>query len=279
MSMVPQGKGIYIWQLYACGFGNDMQALVQDLAAAKVNHVALKRHDGVSLNYDAAHVALVVPFMAACKSAGIAVWLWGYIYGKSTTNVQNEASAASQCLDLHPDAAGYIIDAELEFKVLSGKSWATSFVNKFRGLKPVTPLGLSSYRYPSLHSDFPFAEFLAKCDFHYPQVYWVQANNPGAQLLQSHAELLAIKNLPFIPAGCGYCQGNWCPTGGQWAEFDAQAKALQLPGISGWSLQHLRQIPAAWATFQGLVWGPPPLTLEQRVTALEVEARAHGWNV
>lgn len=272
----PTGKGIYIWQLYACGFGNDMQALVNDLVAAKVNHVALKRHDGTSLTYDPNHVALVPAFIAACVAAGIEVWLWGYTYGVSNTNAANEANAAVQSLNLHPQAKGYIIDAEGEYKVTAGPGWATEFVNKFRSLKPTTPLGLSSFRFPSLHGTFPFVQFLAQCNFHYPQMYWVQANNPAAQLTQSYTELIQLKNIPYIPAGCGYCFGGWCPTGPQWTEFDTQAKALELPGISGWSLQHIRTISAVWATYKGLVWAvePPPEPEPEYVTWEEFEALA-----
>lgn len=256
----PTGKGIYIWQLQNCGFGTNMVGLVADLVTAKVNHVAVKRHDGTSLTYDPNHVALVAPFIAACLTANIEVWLWGYTYGVSNANAENEANAAVQSLNLHPQAKGYIIDAEGEYKNTAGPGWATAFVNEFRALKPLIPLGLSSFRFPSLHKEFPFAQFLVKCDFHYPQMYWVQNNNPAAQLTQSHNELKALKNIPYIPAGCGYCFGGWCPTGPQWTEFDTQAKALNLPGISGWSLQHIRTISAVWATYKGLTWGitPPP---------------------
>jgi hypothetical protein len=147
---------------------------------------------------------------------------------------------------------------------------------------PDIALGLCSYRYPSYHPELPWYEFLSRCDFHAPQVYWQDAHNPDYQLRRSVSELSGLRDLPIIPIGAAYSEHGWTPTDTDLKEFADTAKDLQLPGIAWWSWQHAEIEASRWTTISNIQWGnqpppPPALTLEERVARLEKLAHEHGW--
>lgn len=259
MAGIPNGKGVYIWQLDACGFGENMRALVDDLVYAGVEWVSVKIQDGASLTWDTSHVALLHSFIAWAKGRGLDVRGWGYLYGGSAAKAVKEGQVSVLAINEY-GVSGFEIDAEQEYKAPGSKTWAIAYMNTLRGAKPMLSVSLSSYRFPNLHNEFPWAEFLAQCDLHLPQVYWIGAHNPAGQLVQSVGQLKARRDLPVVPVGAGFPFGDWEPTVADWLAFDEEAKALGCPGLSVWSLQHVRQLPEVWQCFQGLDWGaePPP---------------------
>src|SRR4030042_735313 len=108
--------------------------------------------------------------------------------------------------------AGYVIDAEREFKLPGKATAARTYVRELRSGLGSLPIALSSYRYPSYHPEFPWTAFLEKCDFNMPQVYWEQAHNPDEQLQRSVNEITALTpSLPVVPTGSAYATSGWRP--------------------------------------------------------------------
>lgn len=277
----PQGKGILIWQLRGCAGGNSLD-LAGRAKAAGFTWVAIKVQDGVRI-YQEERLAEAIN---ALKSNGISVWGWGYLYGadwRRSSQARAEAQITIQAVQGY-QLAGFLMDAESPYKRQGSRSWATVYMTTIRTSLPDIPLGLCSYRYPSYHPELPWYEFLSRCDFHAPQVYWQDAHNPGVQLRRSVSELSGLRDLPIVPIGAAYSEHGWTPTDTDLKEFADTAKDLQLPGLAWWSWQHAETEASRWTTISNIQWGnqpppepPPALTLEERVARLEKLAHEHGW--
>jgi len=141
---------------------------------------------------------------------------------------------------------------------------------------------LCSYRFPSLHPELPWSSFLRRSDFHAPQVYWMQADNPGEQLQRSVRELLALRALPVVPIGAAFVEAGWQPTVAGINEFDRMAQALKLPGIGWWEWGEnghgAEYHPDWWAAISAHNWqgggggGGEPI-------GTRVQVRANGTNI
>lgn len=247
----PVGKGYFIWNLFRCANGSPTE-LANKCKAAHIDWVTIKVCEaGNPFNGN------IWPWVDLLRVAGVRVWGWGYVYGGNPTA---EADiAASRVKEFNLD--GFMIDAESEYKTPAKAAAARTYTERLRSALPNVGLGLCSYRYPSLHRELPWAEFLAGCDFHAPQVYWIGAlsdTSPGSQLARSVAELKALKNIPVVPVGVAcdnpYAGGTWRPTVGQINNFDATARTLGLQGLSYWSFQHTEAIPEFWTAIAGHDW-------------------------
>ncbi|MFM8322882.1 MAG: nuclear transport factor 2 family protein, partial [Chloroflexota bacterium] len=133
---------------------------------------------------------------------------------------------------------------------------ARTFMNRLRSALPKLPIALSSYRYPTYHPTFPWVPFLEKVDINMPQVYWVEAANPGEQLLRCQREFQAITPFrPIIPTGSAYLQGSWRPTPAQITEFMDTARSLNMAAANFWEWAHTRQyLPDLWDTIAAYSW-------------------------
>lgn len=256
--MTPTGKGVFLWQLDHC-FNGDMVKLANALIAAKVTWVAVKAANG----YASFNTPLLRSLISNLRAAGIAVWGWHYVYGIGYTGVNISKFEGDMAVQRIGDYLfdGWIIDAESEYKRSGSAAAADTYLHIIRGRYPQIPLALCSYRWPSYHKEFPWANFLAHVDLHMPQVYWVGAHNPGAQLAQSYKELNALKRLPFVPVGAAYTEGEWKgPTPDELDQFDQMAHTLKLPGVSWWSWdsQGIQEHPEWLARIAAHVWGAPP---------------------
>jgi len=288
--MIPQGKGMFIWQLPECE-GGDYHKIVNSALGAKLSWVAIKVVNG-TIPYAPQGMASTYPLMLAStiqalKAAGIKVWGWGYMYGANPLGISWAKAEADITISqtLGYQLEGYFIDPESEYKRSGAKVWAAVYMAAIRSAMPTTPLGLCSYRFPRYHPELPWAEFLRNCDFHVPQMYWEGAHNPGYQLETSVGQLRALKDIPIIPIGSAYPKGLWSPTYGDLMEFDNKAKELGLPGDGWWSWQHIEDNVEWWNLISAMQWNivqpptPPVLTLEERVSKLESAARSKGWNI
>lgn len=265
----PEGKGCFVWDLTRCAGGSPI-ALASKAQEAGFSWLAFKVQNGA----DAFQAELVPAAIAACVSAGIEAWGWGYLYGRRY--MQNIAQAEARrtverCKAL--PLAGFIMDAESEYKTDGGADRARTYCTAVRSAMPNLTLGLCSYRFPTLHPQLPWSTFLSVSAFHMPQVYWEQAHNPGFQLNRSVKELSALRKLPIIPVGSAYANGGWAPTVGDLNEFNATAKLRQLPGVSWWSFQHAEKRPDWWAAISAHQWDadtipPQPLTDAQKLERL-----------
>ena len=241
----PLGKGFFVWNLPNSA-GGDPVRLVAKARAAGLGWVAFKCHDGTNL-----HSGDLTPWVTACRAADIDVWLWGYNYA---IDPAGEATvAAARCEQF--GARGYIINAEHEYKERGAA--ATTWGQTFKRLRPDVKLGLSSYRYPSLHRAFPFAEFAAVCDFHTPQVYWLlntTPTTPTAQLARSIRELRAIRPLPVVPTGCAFPFQGWRPTVFQLDNFHQATITENCPGVAWWSFESAEAEPEFWNAIEAHQW-------------------------
>ena len=270
-------KGFYIWQIARIEGGN--VNLIADLAEeAGLKHVLIKIADGTSsYNVSATDGDLVSPLVNALQAKGIESLGWHYLYGRSPSN---EAAKAVQRVQ-ETGVVGYVIDAEGEFKEPGMEVAARSFMLALRRGLPTFPVGLSSYRYPSLHQEFPWDEFLSKCDYALPQVYWVGQHNPAEQLERCLSEYSEITSLPIVPTGSAYSQGDWTPTPDDIIEFLDAAQANNLGGANFWEWYTARRLPEIWHTIADYVWDgsqppipPPGSTVRARVWAHALNVRS-----
>lgn len=241
-SMYPTGKGMFIWQLKNCA-GGDPARLAAMAAASGIKWVSIKIADGiVSFNGD------ISPAVRALKAAGVSVWGWSYVYGYRP---EDEARRAIDRCNYH-GLDGYHLNAEHEYKQAGRAVMAKRMMDVLRMSAPALPVGLCSYRFPSLHSEFPWKEFLDGCTHHAPQVYWLENDSslaPGGQLARSVRELKLKRDLPIVPLGVASPNdaGTWLPSIPQLDNFHAAVKSNGLPGWGYWSWEHAERRPEVWA--------------------------------
>lgn len=136
------------------------------------------------------------------------------------------------------------------------------------------PIALSSYRYPSYHPQLPWDEFLSKCDLNMPQVYWLKAHNPGAQLERTVEEFRNLEYTPPIfPTGAAFTEWDWAPTADEVLAFMERAKSLKLSGVNFWEWANCKnKLPREiWQAIRDYPWDPAPPPVED-IAQLYVEA-------
>lgn len=261
------GKGYYIWQISRVE-GGIVTAIVDMAQAAKLEHILIKIADGTASS-NVSGTDLVAPLVSALTARGIEVWGWHYVYGDDPAG---EAQKAVQRIQ-QTGVVGYIIDAEAQYKEPGKNLKATAFMNAMRSALPFFPIALSSYRYPSIHPDFPWREFLTRVDYAMPQVYWMNAHNPREQLAKTILEYRSLTNLPIVPTGAAFSEGGWAPTTAEVLDYLDAAYDDNLGGTNFWEWYSARQLPNMWETIAGFIWpatipNPPPTILSHgRVNA------------
>ena len=270
------GKGMFIWKIQTCHKG-DISEILRRAVAAKYSHVLIKVANGIySYNYDwEKQIDLVPPLVAALKSEGIQAWGWHYLFGDQPQ--QEAQKAISRIREL--GVAGYVLDAEGHYKgkFSSAKTFMTLLKNAIKDI----PIALSSYRYPSYHPQLPWDEFLGKCDLNMPQVYWMQANNPGAQLKRSITEFQNMKYTPPIfPTGSAFSEWGWTPLVSEIQEFMEKAKELKLSGFNFWEWANLHNtLPNEyWQTIRDFKWDAGPVTPKDIAEIFIQALNAHDSN-
>lgn len=228
------GKGMFIWMIRHTMDGN-VNAIADTLAAAGITNAWIKVADGSGrYNIDPLGVDRVPGLVAALRMRGISVWGWQYIYGRYPDSEADMAIRRIREFDLD----GFVVNAELEFKAAGMKTIARRYMQRLRNAYPDLPIGISSYRFPTFHSPFPFNDFLEYCDFAAPQVYWAGATNAGAQLVRCMNEYknLAVKR-PIYPTGAAYQEHGWKATANQMIDFMQTAKDQKLAGFNFWEMR------------------------------------------
>jgi hypothetical protein len=252
--MTLEGKGFFTWKIPNCERG-DAKQIVVHAKAAGLTHLVIKIADGTMV-YNGTWgdpTDYTTPVVNALRAAGIKVWGWHYIYGDYPNGEANVAIARIRQYDLD----GYVIDVEKEYKASGKRAAAKKFMTQVRTACPDLTIALSSYRYPSLHPQVPWIEFLEQCDLNMPQVYWMKAHNPGDQLARCVDEFQARKpSLPIVPTGAAFREFGWKPTDAEVREFCEKAKQLHLTAINFWEWSDARSgnIPGVWETIQNYKW-------------------------
>jgi len=270
--MEVKGKGYFTWKLIECE-GGDAQEIVETARAANLSHVLVKIADGA----DRYNISVDLPLIVRrLQEAGILVLGWHYTYGGvwidrfgtphygGPSPAQEALVGGQYALELGVD--GYVIDAEVEYKYLEQHARAASFMRTLRAVVgPEMPVALSSYRYPSLHPQLPWVEFMTGCNINMPQVYWMMAHNPAEQLERCVAEFSAMTpRLPIIPTGATFTERGWAPTEGEVTAFLAAAERLGLEAVNFWEWSDARRrLPGLWEAvanyeYEGTPPEPPP---------------------
>jgi len=244
--MTLQGKGYYIWKASNCEKG-DTDRIAALAKASNLTHVMVKIADGafpynvdLESGYD-----YVRPIIKKLQSQNIAVWGWHYIYGNYPD--QEAEIAVKRAIELGVD--GFVVNAESEYKIGNKAAQASRFMNILRNNLGSMPIALSSYRFPSYHVGFPFTNFLDRCNYNMPQVYWMKSNNnAGAQLQRCVNEYKQIR--PFrtiIPTGPTFKEHGWVPRESEVIEFMQVAQKLDLPAVNFWYWEGCRRdLPNFW---------------------------------
>jgi hypothetical protein len=264
--IIPSGKGFYLWQLENCE-DNNYDQIGRMVRAANLSHALVKIADGSNIYPFKTWLSVAAAIKALrYYNPNILIYGWHFVYGYDPAGEADIAIRRIRELDLD----GYAIDAESDYKLPGRAASANIFMDRLRKALPDFPIGLSSYRYPSYHPQLPWKEFLSRCDFNAPQVYWMYAHNPAYQLERSLSEFqalnqrLGIAPLPIIPTGAAWKENGWAVTPADVIEFLDAAKRLALTGANFWSWQHARGLPAVWDAIADYQWGegggelPPP---------------------
>jgi hypothetical protein len=259
--MALQGKGMFIWQLPNCDKG-DPAAIASRAVAAKLSHVLVKIADAeYAFNIDKNGNDLVPAVVSALHAKGIQVWGWHYVYGYNPVGEANIAVQRTLALRLD----GYVIDAEGEFTLSGHAAAGKNYSQRLRSGLGSMPIALSSYRYPSLHMDFPWASFMPYVDLVMPQVYWEQAHNGDEQLARCVNEYNTLLSpvRPVFPTGPCYSHAGWAPKGPELTKFMQKALSLNLAGVNyfSWDYGILPSFAECWNAVQNFPW-PPPATAD-----------------
>lgn len=269
--MTLRGKGFFIWKIQDCERG-DPDAIACAAQEAGFTHVLIKIADGnYTYNVDkTTKIDRVPAVVAALRSRGIQPWGWHYVYGYDPLGEARIAIRRVQEFNL----AGYVIDAEVEYKEPGRATTARRYMAELRKALPNFPIALSSFRFPSYHPQLPWREFLEDCDYNMPQVYWEQAHNPSAQLARSLREFRALTPYrPVIPTGPAYKWNGWRPTEDDLKTFLDTVTANDVPAVNFFSWDECRRdLPNLWEIISKYHMGEPaekPADLpEQYVQAL-----------
>jgi hypothetical protein len=252
------GKGYYLWKVPSCENGN-VEEIAGQAKSAGLSHVLIKIANGIySYNLDPnTGVDHALNLTQALHRRGVAAWGWHYVFGNNPLGEAQKAIQRIQQLELD----GYVIDAEEEYKEPGKREAARKFMAQIRSVLPDFPVALSSYRFPAYHSNFPWREFLEKCDINMPQVYWMKAANAGEQLTQCLRQFQALAPYrPILPTGAAFRQNNWQPAPEQVHEFLRTAKEMNLSAANFWEWSFARSsnLQEVWATIRDFPWDSPP---------------------
>lgn len=178
--------------------------------------------------------------IAIYQAAGIRVGGWGYTYG---VQPGPEAARAAERIDkLNLDF--WQINAEKEYRKTGGKKSAETYIKTLAGeVNKKFHVSLCSYRYPvASQPDFPWGGWLNNdlVTSVSPQVYWLQARNPVAQLTRCRTEYATTTHLPVIPIGCTFGERGWEPLAVEIGDFSAAAGANHGFYSLDWMISHQR---------------------------------------
>jgi hypothetical protein len=129
------GKGWFIWQIARCE-GGDPQAIAVKAKEAGCTHVLLKVAErNFAFGFDQFKRDLVPPVAAALRAQGIEAWGWHYVYGDQPLKEAEVAVSRTRELGL----AGYVINAEIEYKHPAKFAAARQYMRALRQGLPDTP--------------------------------------------------------------------------------------------------------------------------------------------
>ena len=265
---VLQGKGVFTWKISKCDNG-DPVAIATAAKIAGLTHLTIKIADGsddYNGDFDHNNIDMNTGLLQALRLQGIQVWGYHYIYGDNP--VAEAQTAIRRIRQLNVEL--YAIDADKEYDKPGMNGAAAQFMKVLRASVNDIPIAICSYRYPSKHQDFPWNEFVSKCDIAMPQVYWKEKHNAGQQLGMTQKEYQkTAPGLVFFPVGAAFMEGGWQPTPADVQDFLTTAKNMNLGGIDIWEWSDARStnMPGVWDVIRDFQWGSQDIS-QQLFTAL-----------
>lgn len=246
---------MFIWNIVNVEGGN-VDAIISLAKQAGLTHLLIKIADGVLPHNAERGRDRAKELVQACKANGVLAVGWQFVYGYYP---EREAEMAIRRVK-ETGVESFLIDAEGHFEK---PGWAERARSYLRILKPGLPglsIGLSSFRWPSVHRPFPWKVFLDAVDYVMPQVYWMKAHNAAAQLQRSLAEYrkIGLGTKPFIPTGAAYQEWGWRPTPAEIHEFLVEARKT-CQGANFWVWEHARRYPELWEVIRSYGWGNDPV--------------------
>ena len=257
--MTLRGKGFFTWKLTQAEKGNPAQ-IAATAKSAGLSHVMIKIANGkYPYNGDFGDPQdYVTPTVEALRAEGIQVWGWHYVYGDDPYGEADIAIRRAQQYNLDL----YAIDAESEYKAPGKSAAAYRFMSRLRSGLPDLPVALCSYRFPSLHPELPWNEFLDKCTYSMPQVYWKAKHDPASQLEHCYQEYQTrVLPRPMIPVGAAFIESGWQPTVDDVKAFMQKAQELNLSVVSFWEWADARSgsMPGIWEAIRDAHWPGDPV--------------------
>jgi hypothetical protein len=228
--------GFYLWQLPAGG-GANPEKLIARLNGANIARIYVKIADGTR-RYPTKGANHTEDVVAEAKAHGLAVWGWHYVYGESPEAEADIAAEQTAKLNL----AGYIYNAEKEYRDHKRVAQAKVFTKRLRDRLPSTPFGFSSFKYPKNHAGLPWAELGGAADVLMPQVYWVEAHNPDKQYDKAFAQWSALNPAAtMVPTGAAYTDDaeKWRPSALEIAKFLKHVHAKGCAAADFWVWDYL----------------------------------------
>lgn len=282
---LPEGKALFYWQPTSVEAGN-VTNTVKAAVEMGLSMVSMKVGSG-AYNYPFNNYDLL-PLRNTLGEEGIRVFGWHYVYGTNTP--LDEARIAEQRID-YLDLDGYEIDAESHYKNFPD-SKASDLVDRIKEHceRADIPLGLTTYRYPDSHPEFPWRGFLQDVDYYVPQVYWQPSpSGPVLELdktiSQWNRKLLGYgyPRKPFFPAGRVYIGDGYPlpgPSASEITAFMARAKELGMPGITFWSFDNLYTHAGGAVrkdTIEAFEWkvAAPPDDYQEQINAINLKIADH----
>ena len=265
---LPAGKGQFIHYLYRLViFYGGVDALVVALIEAGYQWVAPKAQQGIwaftgSKQGNWTQQELLIQFAESCRKHGLAFHIWGWIFlyagGRSTVN-RESAKTIELCKKLQP--LSYIVNKEVKSDI-DENHLADSYMRQVKRELAI-PFGLSSFKFPKSHREIPWKGFGDHVEYWAPQVYWQKNDLPNGSILELHKSIeqhTAIRDLPLVPAGSCYPDGDWWPTPEQVLLFSFECKALaNVIAVNYWTYYYgIYNRPQLGEALYSFVWRARP---------------------
>lgn len=192
------GLGYFIWQLDTINDFYSPESLAKLLKQANVKWVSWKLCEGI---YRYNQSDQLVEYMKALADVGIVSGGWSYNYPEKAAS---QAALIEDRIAEFGNLDHWMLDIEGEWK----QPGLTKNIDALLNFKANIPVGFCSYRYPALHQPLNFSRFLGndRISFNAPQVYWLGAHDPLAQLDLSFSQYSKITSKPFVPIGSSWGQ-------------------------------------------------------------------------
>lgn len=257
------GKGMYLWLLTR---SEDIRWIVWLAKHAGLGHVLIKIADGTELS-----IGDITQLVESLHLEGIQAIGWQYIYYGSIAEAD---TAIRLCQQFGID--GFIVNAENQFDHAGMDGAARNYMSRLRsGLGDDFVIGLSSYRYPSQHADFPWKSFLTYCNINMPQVYWIQDERlsaPVRQSIQCVNEFKALYttwgwSIPILMTGAAFSEHGWVASPEQVKNFLdavnalADKESIVMRSCNFWEWWEARtENPSLWPIISQYEWSFTPMS-------------------